>query len=63
MAQANGASNDGIIRAGESSQFKSFWVGAKKGDAFPGNAGHGLVHRSPPPAGTGQTRVPFCLDC
>jgi len=62
-AQANGAPNDCIIRVGEPSRFQPFWVGVLKGDAYPGNAGHGLVHRSPPIAGSGQTRVLFCLDC
>jgi hypothetical protein len=33
-----------------------------KGEVFPGNQGMGLVHRSPPIAGTGETRVLFCLD-
>lgn len=62
-AQASGAPNEGIVRFGEPSQFEPFWVGVMKGDAYPGNAGRGLVHRSPPIAGTGQTRVLFCLDC
>ena len=63
VAQASGAPNDRIVRSGEPSQFEPFWVGVLKGDAYPGNAGHGLVHRSPPIAGSGQTRVLFCLDC
>ena len=63
VAQANGAPNNCIIRDGEPSQFEPFWVGVLKGDAYPGNAGHGLIHRSPPIAGTGLTRVLFCLDC
>lgn len=61
-AQANGAPNEGIIRFGEPLRFEPFWVGVMKGDAYPGNAGHGLVHRSPAIAGSGQTRVLFCLD-
>lgn len=63
VAQANGAPNEGIILAGEPSQFEPFWVGVMKGEAYTGNAGHGLVHRSPPITGSGQTRVLFCLDC
>jgi len=63
VAQASGAPNECIIRFGEPSQFDSFWVGVMKGNAYPGNAGRGLVHRSPPIAGSGQTRVLFCLDC
>ena len=62
LAQSTGAPNEDIIRFGEPSQFEPFWVGVMKGDAYPGNAGQGLVHRSPPIAGSGQTRVLFCLD-
>ncbi len=63
LAQRTGAPNEDIIRFGEPSQFEPFWVGVMKGDAYPGNADHGLVHRSPPIAGSGRTRVLFCLDC
>lgn len=63
LAQCTGAPNEDIIRCGEPSQLDPFWVGIMKGDAYPGNAGYGLVHRSPPIAGSGQTRVLFCLDC
>jgi len=63
LAQSTGAPNEDIIRIGTLSQFEPFWAGILKGDAYPGNAGHGLVHRSPPIAGSGQTRVLFCLDC
>jgi len=63
VAQSMGAPNDDIIRFGEPSRFESFWAGILKGDAYPGNAGHGLVHRSPPIEGKGKTRVLFCLDC
>lgn len=62
VAQEGGAPNEDIVRGGEASQFRPYWVGILKGDAYPGNAGHGLVHRSPPISGTGQTRVLFCLD-
>jgi hypothetical protein len=63
LAQATGAPNEEIIRFGEPSRFEPFWVGILKGDAYPGNAGCGLVHRSPPITGSGLTRVLFCLDC
>jgi len=63
VAQTTGAPNDDIIRFGEPCEFQAFWAGILKGDAYPGNAGHGLVHRSPPIEGTGKTRVLFCLDC
>lgn len=61
-AQANGAPNDDIVRFGQPARFEPFWVGILKGDAYPGNAGQGLVHRSPALAGSGRTRVLFCLD-
>lgn len=61
-AQVNGAPNERIIRFGVPSQFEAFWVGILKGDAYPGNAGQGLVHRSPSITDSGQTRVLFCLD-
>jgi hypothetical protein len=63
LAQSTGAPNDDIIRFGEPSEFAPFWAGILKGDAYPGNAGHGLVHRSPQIGGSGKTRVLFCLDC
>ncbi len=52
-----------IIRFGEPSEIAPFWVGILKGSKYPGSAGQGLVHRSPPIAESGQTRVVFCLDC
>src|ERR1700733_14650855 len=36
----------GVVR-----QMRSFAVGAFKGDLWPGNEGHGVVHRSPQPEG------------
>lgn len=63
VAQASGAPNEDIIRAGQPSQFEPFWVGIMKGNAYPGNAGQALVHRSPPIARLGQSRVLICLDC
>jgi hypothetical protein len=62
-AQRNGAANHRIVRFGEPERFEPFWAGILKGDAYPGNAGGGLMHRSPQIAGSGQTRVLFCLDC
>lgn len=62
-ALTSGAPNERIVRVGQPLPFEPFWVGILKGDAYPGNAGRGLVHRSPPIAGSGQTRVLFCLDC
>ena len=37
-----------------------FAVGLLKGEAFPGNAGRGIVHRSPPVQGT--PRLLLCID-
>ncbi|MBX3500623.1 MAG: DUF1826 domain-containing protein [Alphaproteobacteria bacterium] len=37
-------------------------VGLFKGEAWPGNAGRGIVHRSPPPPEGGHRRVLLCLD-
>lgn len=37
-------------------------VGVFKGDAWPGNEGRGIVHRSPPPPKGGHRRVLLCLD-
>lgn len=62
-ALTHGAANESISRFGEPSRFGTFWVGLLKGEAYLGNAGRGLVHRSPPIAGSGQVRVLFCLDC
>lgn len=41
-------------------QLSTFDVGLMKGEAWPGNAGRGLVHRSPDPSG--ETRVMITLD-
>lgn len=61
-ALVSGQPNEAILRHGEPRRMAPFWVGVMKGECFPGNAGKGLVHRSPPIAGTGQVRVLFCLD-
>jgi hypothetical protein len=37
-------------------------VGIFKGEAHPGNAGRGIVHRSPPIAREGLRRLVLCLD-
>ncbi len=59
-ALARSASNEAVTRFGSPSRFEQFWVGIMKGD--PRKSGQGLVHRSPPVAGTGQIRVLFSLD-
>lgn len=62
LALETGRPNEAILRHGEPNRLRPFWVGVMKGDQFPGNQGNGLVHRSPPIAGTGETRILFCLD-
>ena len=61
-AYEKGQSNEFIIRFGNPSQLEPFWVGLIKDDGYPGNKGQGLMHRSPPIAGSGQVRVLFCMD-
>lgn len=63
LAQTSGAPNEAIVRFGEPAEFAGFDVGIMKGDAFPGNAGQGLVHRSPPIERARKKRVLLCLDC
>ncbi len=59
-ALLSGAPNEAVIRFGRPSHFEPFWVGIFRGET--GSSGNGLVHRSPPIEGSGQTRVLFCLD-
>ena len=37
-------------------------VAVLKGEGFPGNAGHGCIHRSPPAGTGGQARLLLCID-
>lgn len=43
-------------------RLEPWWVAVLKGEGCPGNAGNGLVHRSPPIAGQGLRRLRLCLD-
>jgi hypothetical protein len=45
-----------------SGRLAPFWVGILKGERYPGNAGRGQVHRSPPVADGVPPRLLFCLD-
>jgi len=54
--------NESILRHGQPARMQTGWVGLMKGETFPANQGMGLVHRSPPIAGTGETRIFLCLD-
>ena len=55
-----GDPNDEILRHGAPQQLQAFWVAIMRGQSV--GLDGGLVHRSPPIAGTGETRVVFCLD-
>ena len=54
--------NEAILRHGQPNRLAPFQIAVLKGERFPGNAGLGLVHRSPPIAGTGTVRVLVCID-
>jgi hypothetical protein len=50
-----------VARRADVRRLSSFWVGLFKGEAFPGNAGRGIVHRSSP-ATARAPRLLLCLD-
>jgi hypothetical protein len=54
--------NEAILRWGVPQRLEPFWVAMLKGDLYPGGAGRGQVHRSPPIAAAGIVRVLFSLD-
>lgn len=55
--------NDDIVEEPASVQTMACGdVGLFKGEAWPGNAGRGIVHRSPPKPQEGHRRVLLCLD-
>jgi hypothetical protein len=54
--------NESILRHGHPGRMETGWVGLMKGAIYPDDRALGLVHRSPPIAGTGETRILFCLD-
>ncbi len=43
-------------------QARTGWVCLQKGDAYPGNRGRAIVHRSPPIEGTGVRRMRLTLE-
>lgn len=61
-ALGRGEPNETILLHGAPARFQPFWVGVMKGARFAGEEHNALAHRSPPLAGTGQTRVLLCLD-
>ncbi|WP_322786458.1 DUF1826 domain-containing protein [Lamprocystis purpurea] len=54
--------HESILRHGHPARMQTGWVGLMKGAIYPDNRALGLVHRSPPIAGTGETRILYCLD-
>lgn len=56
------APNAAILRAGSPQRLATHWVAVLKGECFPADGGRGLVHRSPPIAGSATTRLLVCLD-
>jgi hypothetical protein len=59
---AIGDNQDVIIDGAMVNALRTGDVGLFKGDAWPGNAGRGIVHRSPPVHGASRRRVLLCLD-
>lgn len=54
--------NEAILRGGVPQRLEPFQVAILKGERYPGAAGRGQVHRSPPIAAAGTARVLFSLD-
>ena len=54
--------NEAIVRWGEPQRLEPFWVAILKGELYPGAAGRGQVHRSPPMAVPGTPRLLLCMD-
>lgn len=46
----------------EVNQMEPFWVGVLKGEAYPDNAGRGIIHRSPPMTIDSKIRILMKLD-
>lgn len=60
---SSGAPNEHIVQYGLPQRLAPMQVGLFKGRLYPETVDGGLVHRSPPIAGTHQSRIVFCLDC
>lgn len=62
-AIGTGAGNDEISPDRSARRrLRAFDVGLLKGEAFPGNRGNGIVHRSPPVAPGDPARLLLCID-
>jgi hypothetical protein len=65
MAQGRSfdAANRAIVsRPAQIRSCRPWWVTVQKGESYPGNAGNGIVHRSPPIEMTGERRLRLCID-
>jgi hypothetical protein len=65
MAQGRSfeAANRAIVsRPGQIRSCRPWWVMVQKGESYPGNAGNGFVHRSPPIEMAGERRLRLCID-
>ncbi|MBX3666257.1 MAG: DUF1826 domain-containing protein [Burkholderiales bacterium] len=63
QSRAFDAANRAIVpRQSDIRTARPWWVLLQKGESYPGNAGNGIVHRSPPVEGTGVRRLRLCLD-
>ncbi|MCW5574657.1 MAG: DUF1826 domain-containing protein [Burkholderiales bacterium] len=63
QGRAFDAANRAIVpRQSDIRTARPWWVLLQKGESYPGNAGNGIVHRSPPVEGTGARRLRLCLD-
>lgn len=51
-----------ILAKNEVNQMDPFWVGVLKGEAYPDNAGRGIIHRSPPMIVGSKIRILMKLD-
>ncbi|MFN8947126.1 MAG: DUF1826 domain-containing protein [Alphaproteobacteria bacterium] len=57
-----GGNKDICLDPGSVQSLPQFAVGLFKGEAWPGNEGRGVIHRSPPIAASGGARVLLCID-
>ena len=57
------AANRAIVpRPAQIRSARPWWVMLQKGESYPGNAGNGVVHRSPPLEQAGGRRLRLCID-
>ena len=57
------AANRAIVpRPAQIRSARPWWVMLQKGESYPGNAGNGVVHRSPPVEHAGERRLRLCIN-